>query len=182
MNAQDIETYLADVGSELGRAGLPSHTLRILMIGGAYMLTQVGNRPATKDVDIVFTDVPDPTTSPLYRPFQAAVRAVALRHALPVNWLNDVIGDALRNYGPVPQGTPWRSYGPLEVYIPNAEYVLALKLLAGRPQDMADARALCQRLGVTTQAEARRILDTYITDTQIKQLNNVDVTLLQLFL
>lgn len=128
MNARDVETYLADVGQELGRAGLPPHGLRILMIGGAYMLTQVGNRPATEDIDILLTDLPDPSASPLYRPFQSAVRAVALRYALPANWLNDVIGDALRNYGPVPQGTLWRSYGPLDVYIPNADYVLALEI------------------------------------------------------
>ena len=145
------------------------------------MLTQVGNRPATKDIDILLTDLPDPSMSPLYHPFQAAVRAVAVRHALPPSWINDVIGDALRNYGPVPRGTLWRAYGPLDVYVSGADYVLALKVLAGRPQDMADARALCQQLGVSTRDEARRILDTYITDNQIKRTNVVEATLRQLF-
>lgn len=180
MNAQDIETYLAELGLALGNLGV-QQPIRVLMVGGAYMLTQVGNRQVTKDIDILLEDMPDPNVSPLYRPFLAATRAVAAQHALPTNWINDVIGDALRNYGPTPQGTLWRAYGPLEVYIPDAEYILALKILAGRRRDRADIRALCQQLGVSTRADAQRIIDTYITDQQIMGLNHVDSTLARLF-
>lgn len=59
--------------------------------------------------------------------------------------------------------------------------MLALKILAGRPQDIPDIRALCQRLGVSTQAEARRIVDIHITDPQIKQVNQVDSTVAHIF-
>lgn len=180
MTAQDIESYLAELGQELQGAGI-TQPVRILMVGGAYMLTQLGNRATTKDIDVLLEDIPDPSASPLYLPFQQAVRAVAARHGLATNWINDVIGDALRNYGPTPTGTPWRVYGPLEVLVPERAYILALKLLAHRTQDEADIRTLCQELGIGTRDEARRILDTYVTDDTIKQLSDVDTALDTLF-
>jgi hypothetical protein len=70
-------------------------------------------------------------TSPLYQTFKAAVRAVANSNQIPVTWINDLIGDFLRNASIVPEGVLWRCYGMLEVYIPGAEYILALKLLVG---------------------------------------------------
>lgn len=100
---------------------------------------------------------------------------------MPTNWINDVIGDALRNYGPTPTGTIWRVYGPLEVLVPERAYILALKLLAHRVQDEADIRVLSHKLGVSTRDEVRHILDTYITDDQIKQLSQVDTALTRLF-
>ena len=109
------------------------------------------------------------------------MRAVAARHGLSANWVNDVIGDALRNYGPIPKGTTWRVYGPLEVLVPDRAYILALKLLAHRPQDEADIRVLCHDLGVSTHDQARHILDAYITDDHIKLLSHVDAALAQLF-
>lgn len=180
MTAQDIEGYLAELGQELQSAGI-TQPVRLLMVGGAYMLTQFGNRPSTKDIDVLLEDIPDPSASPVYLPLQNAVRAVAARHGLPTNWINDVIGDALRNYGPTPTGTLWRVYAPLEVLVPERAYILALKLLAHRVQDEADIRVLCQKLGISTRDEARRILDTYITDDDIKQLSDVDTALSQLF-
>lgn len=180
MNAQDIEAYLADLGLALGNLGV-QRPFRVLMVGGAYMLTQIGNRPTTKDIDVLLEDIPDHSASPLYLPFQAATRAVAVQHTLPTNWINDVIGDALRAYGPTPTRTLWRVYGPLEVYVPNADYMLALKILAGRAQDLLDAEAICQQLGVSTRAQAQRMVDTYITASLIQQMSGVDTTLDALF-
>lgn len=180
MTAKDIESYLAELGQELQSNGV-IQPVRLLMVGGTYMLTQLGNRPSTRDIDVLLENIPDPGASPLYLPLQNAVRAVAARHGLPTNWINDVIGDALRNYGPPPTGTIWRVYGPLVVLVPERAYILALKLLAHRPQDEADIRVLCNELGVSTRDEARRILDTFITDDQIKQVSQVDAALALLF-
>jgi hypothetical protein len=180
MNAHEIEAYLTELGQVLAQQGV-YQPVRLLMVGGAYMVTQTGNRPATKDVDVLLVDMPDPTASPLYGPVQAAVRAVAAKHGLPANWLNDVIGDALRNYGPIPPGILWRAFGPLEVYIPPADYIFALKVLAGRPGDLTDAQALARQLGLLTRAQARRIVEAYITDTQLLSTLGVVQTLANLF-
>jgi len=180
MQAHDIETYLADLGQELQHSGV-RQPIRILLVGGAYMVTQAGNRPATNDVDILLMDTADTSTWPLHPTFQAAVRAVAARRLLPTTWLNDVIGDALRNNGPVPPGAVWRAHGMPEVYIPPSEYILALKLLAGRPRDIGDIQALGQQLGIHSRDQAQQVIDRYIPDGQLQQLNQVDMTLAQCF-
>ena len=114
------------------------------------MLTQLHNRSTTNDVDVILKDVDDTTTSPLYRVFKAAVRQVATNNALSNAWLNDVISDFLRETSNVPEGTLWRKYAMLEVYVPASEYILALKLLAGRQKDQNDILALSQQLHIQT--------------------------------
>jgi len=176
MDAPEIEACLAELGQELHAVGV-RQLVRLLVVGGAYMLTQLHNRPATRDVDVVLKDIDDPSTSPLYPPLQAAVRAVAQRRGLPASWLNDVVSDALRTQGVVPEGALWRAFGPLEVYMPEPEYILALKLLAGRPQDMPDIQTLSQQTGVSSRAQAQAVLDRYIPDRQVQDLNQVASTL-----
>jgi hypothetical protein len=180
MRARDIETYLADLGQELHQIGL-QQPVRLLLIGGAFMLTQLHSRRATNDVDVLLIDVDDPTTSPLYQTFKAAVRAVANRNRLPVAWMNDLLGDFLRDTTRVPRGTLWRTYALLEVYVPEAEYILALKLLAGRPKDRGDIQLLCRQLHVGTRLQAQQIVDRYIPDQHVQQLNHLDMTLSTLF-
>jgi hypothetical protein len=109
------------------------------------------------------------------------VRAVASNRQIPATWLNDVVGDALRNNGTVPEGTVWRTLGMLEIYIPPKDYMLALKLLAGRPRDVADIQALSTQLAITSREQAQQVVDTYVPDRSLQQLNHVDLTLDRLF-
>jgi hypothetical protein len=51
MNKQDIEKYLRMVGFELQKQGVTSE---MLLLGGAVMLIEVGNRGTTDDVDTYF--------------------------------------------------------------------------------------------------------------------------------
>src|SRR5215472_3084320 len=180
MQAREIEMYLADLGQQLQQMGVPQ-PVRLLLIGGAFMLTQLHSRRATNDVDVLLVDIDDPANSPLYQTFKAAVRAVASRNRLPVNWMNDLLGDFLRDRTRVPQGTLWRTYAVLEVYVPEAEYILALKLLAGRPKDLGDIQLLCRQLQVGTRIQAQQMVDRYIPDKQVQQLNHLDMTLSTLF-
>jgi hypothetical protein len=134
---REIEDAFAALGQDLQQLGV-QQPIRILVVGGAFMLPQLHNRLATKDIEALLIDIDDPSASPVYQQVQTAMRAVASQRQLPATWFNDVIGEALRNNGVIPGGTLWRSYGALEVYMPDAEYVLALKLLAGRPQDTGE--------------------------------------------
>jgi hypothetical protein len=65
----------------------------------------------------------------------------------------------------------------LEVYVPPGEYILALKLLAGRQKDRDDIDALCQQLRIRTPEQARQLVDRYIPNKQVQQINNLDDTL-----
>lgn len=179
MQAQDIELYLADLGQELSNMGVSS-PVRILMVGGAFMLTQMHSMRMTKDVDVLLKDIDDPTTSPLYKVFKTAVRAVASRRQIPTTWINDLIGDFLRDLGTAPNGVLWRTYVVLEVYVPEAEYILALKLLAGRQKDIEDIRLLCQQIHIQTRYEAQQLVDRYIPK-KVQQVNDLDDTLSDLF-
>ncbi|MBV9689273.1 MAG: hypothetical protein JO202_06135 [Ktedonobacteraceae bacterium] len=180
MHAQDIEMYLADLGQELRNQGI-RQPVRILMIGGAFMLTQIHNRPTTNDVDVLLKDIEHATTSSLYQTFRAAARVVSNRNHLPNSWINDVIGDFLRDTGAVPEGILWRRYAALEVYVPPSEYILALKLLAGRQKDQRDIQALCQLLHIRTRQQAHQLIDRYIPNRQVQQTNALDEKLDNLF-
>jgi hypothetical protein len=180
MHAQEIENYLAELGQELQNLSI-QYPIRILLVGGAFMLTQVHNRTSTNDVDVLLKDGEDFANSSRYQTFRAAVRAVARKHTLPNNWLNDIMGDFLRDTGTAPDGTPWRTYSMLEVYIPPSDYVLALKLFAGRPKDRDDIYSLCQQLKIRTRKQAQRLVDRYIPNKQVQRLNHLDDTLDDMF-
>jgi hypothetical protein len=153
--------------------------MRILLVGGAFMLTQIHNRASTNDVLLKGED--HSPNSPHYMNFRAAIRAVARKNTLPGNWLNDIMGDFLRDTGTAPDGTLWRTYSMLEVYIPPSHYVLALKLFAGRPKDRDDISSLCQQLQIRTREQAQQLVDRYIPNKQVQQLNHVDETLDEMF-
>jgi Nucleotidyltransferase of unknown function (DUF6036) len=180
MQEEEIETNLAKLGQELQEMGL-QRPIRILLVGGAFMLTQIKNRQATDDIDVLLKDVEDSSTPWLYQTFKAAIRSVARKNKLSEIWLNDVIGDFLRDLGSVPEGKLWRRFAKLEVYLPPEEYILSLKLLANRPKDQEDILALTKQLKIRTRKQAQRLIDRYIPDKQLQQMNNVDDTLTDFF-
>jgi len=62
----------------------------------------------------------------------------------------------------MPRGKLWKRYGPLQVYVPPKEYILALKILAGRDQDLADCKILLPQTHIRTRHQAQLVLDRYI--------------------
>ena len=180
MQAKEIETHLAELGKELHEMGL-ERPIRILLIGGAFMLTQIKNRLATDDVDVLLKDIEDSRTSPLYQTFKTAIRSVARKSNISDIWLNDIIGDFIRDLGSVPEGKLWRTYDKLEIYLPPEKYILALKLLAGRSKDRDDILALSQKLKIRKREQAQKLIDRYIPDKQLQKMNNVEDTLADFF-
>jgi hypothetical protein len=176
MQKQDIERNLSLLGDQLEELGIQK-TIRLLMIGGGFMLTQVGNRATTDDVDVL-VDIDDPQHSDDYRIFRNAVHFVAHDAHLSDAWLSDNIGDFLRMAGPVPRGKLWRRFGHyLEVYIPPLSFILAHKLVAGRGKDREDTKALLRRLRITKRQQAQKIVDKYITNKDLQESEGVQKTL-----
>ncbi len=162
MDARDIERYLALVGEEL-KAMNVQEPIQLLLIGGGYMLTQVGNRTATGDIDAVWVYPEVYSDSEVYRLFRAAVRFVAGDEHLEPSWLNTDVGDFIRAAGPLPKKKLWKRFGMLHVYLPPKDFILAHKLVAGRGKDRDDITSLCAQLRITTHKRAQKIVDKYIS-------------------
>jgi hypothetical protein len=181
VNAVDIEHALALLGEQLQELGL-TQPIRLLMIGGAFMITQIGNREVTRDVDVSIVGREQIYTTDIYRIFRNAVRFVGYDTGIGEGWLSDNIGDLLTNAGPVPKGKRWRSFGPLlHVYIPSKAYILALKIFAGRDRDEEDIHALCDLLGMKTRNQARKLMDRYITNKDLQATEQVEKKLTKFF-
>jgi len=124
---------------------------KMLLLGGAVMMLKVGNRNMTEDVDAAFEENA--------QAIRTAVRSVAAREDLDDDWLNDGAKGFLYSK---PETVLFGNYAGLEVYIPTLDYLLAMKIVAGRDRDIGDASALITHLGLQSPQEVLDILIKYI--------------------
>lgn len=99
MNKKDIARYLQMVGQELNKNG---KKLEIVLLGGAAMLIEIGNRDSTYDVDAFFVS-----------DFTALVKAsavVAVQENLPDGWLNSAAAGFTYNFKKQPDRKLWKSF------------------------------------------------------------------------
>ncbi len=82
----------------------------------------------------------------------------------------------------MPRSKLWKRYGPLHVYAPPKQYMVALKILAGRDKDIADCRILLPQTHIRTRKQAQRVLDRYILpDAQQEEAETIEYSLNVLF-
>src|SRR6266513_5723273 len=160
MQAQEIEHYLAELGAALASQGI-SKPVRLLLIGGAYMMLLANAPRTTDDIDICWLEECEDFHSAQLA-LRDAVQAGASKYALPPHWFNSLTQMLIYDKISMPRGTLWKRYGPLHVYVPPKEYILALKILAGRDQDLADCRILLPQTRIRTRQQAQRVLDRYL--------------------
>jgi len=179
VEGDEIETYLQALNQEVQKRSTIKKPVRLAIVGGVYMMNFVHNRSSTKDIDIVPLDFPD-TMHPdeETKAFQTAIRAVARAYHIKQNWMNDVVAAFIPKLGePI---TLWKEYSHLQVYAPPLDYILALKLLAGREKDAEDIEALCSMLAIETCEQAQVVVDRY-ADKRWQQECNLQATLEDLF-
>lgn len=156
MNKQEIEKYLLLVGQELQTQGI---TLDLLLLGGAAMLIEVGNRESTQDVDTYFVS----NAAALLR----ASAKVAQREQLPDGWLNTAAAGFTYNFIKKPDMVSWKVFSGLHVYLPSLDYLFVTKVMAGRRKDDEDIKALARRLHISTVKDAVEVVRQYVADTDI---------------
>jgi hypothetical protein len=158
MESAEVEAYFQALDEELAKRKIRK-PVRLAVVGGIYMMFFLKNRASTKDVDVIPLDFPD-TTEPNdeTKVFRSAVNAVAKRYQLRRDWMNDVVAAFTQELGTL---NLWRAYANLEIYVPNAECILVLKLLAGRDKDEDDILALCEMLDIQTREQAQALVDRY---------------------
>jgi hypothetical protein len=160
MNGAQIERYLGFLGQKLDEMQTKA---TIILLGGALMVTQIGNRKSTQDIDVVIATNDRRT----YQTIQQAIQLVAKEKKLSSSWMNDDVTIIIDQIGKPKSPRPWKTFSSLTVYIPELEYILALKLFSGRPQDDRDIQALSQRLHIHTKEQAWSIVNVYIPSSQL---------------
>jgi hypothetical protein len=152
-----IEHLLRELDAELGTRGA---TGELYLVGGAVMCLAFGAREATRDVDGAFR--PEVVV-------RAAAEAVARREGVDADWLNDAVKGFLSERGGY---DPWLDLPHLRVFVAQPQYLLAMKCLAMRPEELSpdwdDIRFLARYLDVRTAAAALAIVERYYDEPMVK--------------
>ena len=145
LGRQEIVGLFEELSGELGRRGSRAE---IFLVGGAAIALAYDARRATRDIDAVF--------QPKDEVYLAAA-AIAARHDLPDDWLNDAVKGFLPGHDP--QARPVFESEALRVDVASPRYLLAMKLLAARDGDVEDIISLYRLCGFTTVAEGLDLVD-----------------------
>ncbi|HHY17498.1 MAG TPA: ABC transporter substrate-binding protein [Firmicutes bacterium] len=131
--------------------------LEITVYGGSVMTMVYDNRPATRDIDCVFSDA----NSKL---LQNILKTTQYAFSLPDDWINEEIKEPLKHLLKEDKET-FTIYSNLKILRPIAQQLLAMKVLAARPEpakDFIDAYILCKDLNITTKNQLMGTVSTYV--------------------
>jgi hypothetical protein len=159
MESHDIERYLAELGTELGSRGV-NKPVRMMLIGGAYMLLLANAPRTTNDIDIFWLE--EDALQQTLNPLRESVQAVTRKYGLEPNWFNYLTQLLMQDEIIVPDGELWKRFGPLYIYVPPKKYILALKIVAARDKDLEDCAILLSQTKIKTRQQAQQLLEQYI--------------------
>jgi hypothetical protein len=131
--------------------------LEITIYGGSVMTMVYDNRPATKDIDCVFSEIN-------YKLLDNILELTKFAFNLNDEWINEDIKEPLRTLLKEDKET-YRVYSNLKILKPKAEQLLAMKILAARPEpakDFIDALILCKELNITDKNRLMEVISLYI--------------------
>jgi hypothetical protein len=149
LDKQQIIDLLAELGDEMQGRG---QRAEMFIVGGAAMALAFDARRATRDIDAVFV--------PKAAVYEAA-RAVAGRHGLAPDWLNDAVKGFLLGEDP-DRRTIFESPG-LSVTVPSPQYLLAMKVYAARvDRDADDIRMLADLCDLHTAEAVLDLAEAYL--------------------
>ena len=136
---EKIIELLTELGRRLSAKGVVGH---LYIVGGAAMALEFDTRRTTRDIDAVF-----------HPPTMIAEEAAAMAQdlGLPSGWLSATA----RAFIPGPDDNPVPlDVEGLQVAISSAQNLLAMKMAAGRPQDLSDLVTLFRHLEIKRPEQA----------------------------
>ena len=134
-----IIELLSELGRRLSAKGVAG---RLYVVGGAAMALEFDTRRATRDIDAIFH--PQATVAG-----EAASMAADL--GLPPGWLSD----AAQAFVPLPDADPVSlDVEGLQIALSSPANLLAMKMAAGRPQDITDLVVLFRLLKIKSPQQA----------------------------
>ena len=139
LDARSVRELLEELGRRLAARG--SHAT-LYVVGGAAMALELDQRRITADVDAIFE--PDPVV-------RSIAADIAEERGLPPHWLNS----SARPWVPGgDSGTVLFESDGLAVTVASPQHLLAMKMAASRPQDLADLQVLFAALDITRPEQA----------------------------
>src|SRR5947209_3043336 len=174
MKREELETLLTELDDALVQAFPGPETIRVLVVGGACLLfAGVTTRP-TKDIDVIITDLFGTGEASLIvnltettRKVRKIIESIGRSHGFKGDermFLNDDCAPFLVELGDIPPTRQLRAYRKLVLDIPDdLSYILACKLIAGRPKkDYTDITVLCKLLNISTIEQARDVVVRFV--------------------
>jgi hypothetical protein len=131
--------------------------LEITIYGGSVMTMVYDSRPATRDIDCVFSETNE-------RLLDHILDLTKFTFNLPDGWINEEIKEPLKSIIKEDKEV-YRVFSNLKILKPKAEQLLAMKVLAARPEpakDFIDAYILCKDLNITTKRKLLDVISGYI--------------------
>lgn len=131
--------------------------LELTIYDGTVMTMVYDNRPATRDIDCVFSNVNQNL-------LENILEMTKFTFNLPKNWINEEIKEPLKSIIKEDKET-YKLYSNLKILKPKAEQLLAMKVLAARPEpakDFIDAFILCRDLNIRTKEELLSVVEKYL--------------------
>ena len=122
---ENLDRYLKELAREFRRRSGKSMPAEIILIGGASVIVNYGFREMTYDMDALINAASS---------MKDAINAVGDRNSLPTGWLNDDFRKTESYTDRIIQfARHYKSfYGVLNVRTVTGEYLVAMKLRAGR--------------------------------------------------
>lgn len=153
MTEVEIKRYLSELNDELKFKDIKGE---ISLYGGAVMVLEFNARITTNDIDAIFY----PSEA-----IRSAAVLIAERHGLPLTWLND----GVKGYIVEHSKKVILHMTNLTVYVPEPEYLLAMKALAARAdtEDENDVLTLIAAMKIGSPGEVFEIIEKYYPYSQI---------------
>jgi hypothetical protein len=169
LSVQDLNDALAELGR---RAHAQGKVVEIAVYGGSALMLASNFRIATQDVDAV-ADTDQDLVNRL-------ARDIAAERGWPPGWLNDGVRtylspnvDGLAQHHRLFRTYPSESSPGLRVFVPTAEYLLAMKLMAMRldpaagKTDLQDILHLIDVVGITDKERLRQFAATFYPEARV---------------
>ena len=168
LSRDHIRLGLDDLGAEAVAVG---KIIDLCIYGGSCLMLVSNFRQASADVDgVAMTD---------QRFVDAAAGRIAAKRSWPVDWLDDGVRTFLspnvdHPEHHIPVGTyPLEAQPGLRVYVPTAEYRLAMKLMSmridalGRPKDLDDIVALMNVVEIRSKGDLVALASSFYPEARV---------------
>jgi len=160
-NKSDIKNYLSKLSEELNQKGIKGE---ILIVGGAAMILSLDARESTHDIDAVYKPKSE---------IKDSIFDVGVNNDLEPGWMNDAVEVFMSNENF--KKFLIMEFENLNVYVPEVQYILAMKVDALRTYegatDIEDISLMIKELEIESIDEINNIFKSILCKLKLNTIN-----------